>query len=106
MICSCGLTEPGSVRVVSTRHYYFWARIFTILAEQTPLVLATYLPVHSLHALSLVFGITLYSHALIGLYICYRYNARRWYMLFPRLSFFAGTMNVEAYLATDSHFLV
>ena len=32
--------------------------------------------------------------------------ARRWYMLFPLLSFFAGTMNVEAYLATDSHFIV
>jgi hypothetical protein len=104
------------IRVASTRSYYFWvgdwkreffrARIFTILWEQTPLVLATHLRVHSLHALSLIFGFSLYSHALLSLYICYRYASRRWYMLFPLLSFFAGTMNVEAYLATDSHFIV
>jgi hypothetical protein len=104
------------IRIASTRTYYFWvgdwkreffrARIFTILWEQTPLVVATHLRIHSLHVLSLIFGFSLYSHALLSLYICYRYAARRWYMLFPLLSFFAGTMNVEAYLATDSHFIV
>jgi hypothetical protein len=104
------------IRIASTRNYYLWigdwkrelfrSRLFTILAEQTPVVLGTHLGIHSLHALSLVFGVTLYSHALISLYLCYRYAARRWYMLFPLLSFFAGTMNVEAYLSTDSHFVV
>jgi hypothetical protein len=85
---------------------FFRARIFTILAEQTPLVLATHLNIHSLHVLSLIVGITFYSHALISLYFCYRYAGQRWYMVFPLLSFFAGTMNVEAYLSTDSHFIV
>ena len=104
------------VRIASTRNYYFWigdwkkelfrSRLFTILADQTPTVLATHLPIHSLHALSIIFGITLYSHALLSLYLCYRFTPRRWYMLFPLLSFFAGTMNVEAYLSTDSHFIV
>ena len=104
------------IKVASSRSYYLWigdwkkelfrSRLFTILAEQTPLVLATHLRIHALHDLSLIFGITLYSHALLSLYLCYRYAAKRWYMLFPLLSFFAGTMNVEAYLATDSHFIV
>lgn len=104
------------IRIASTRNYYLWisdwkkelfrSRLFTILAEQTPVVIGTHLRIHSLHALSLIFGVTLYSHALISLYLCYRYAARRWYMLFPLLSFFAGTMNVEAYLSTDSHFVV
>ncbi len=104
------------IKIASSRHYYFWvadwkrelfrSRLFTILAEQTPTVLATHLGVHSLHTLSIVFGITLYSHALLSLYLCYRYASQRWYMLFPLLSFFAGTMNVEAYLSTDSHFIV
>ncbi len=104
------------IKIASSRSYYLWigdwkkelfrSRLFTILAEQTPLVLATHLRIHSLHGLSLIFGITLYSHALLSLYLCYRYAAKRWYMLFPLLSFFAGTMNVEAYLATDSHFIV
>lgn len=102
------------VRIASTRSWYFWiadwhrqwfqSRAFTILAEQTPVVLATRLGVHSLHALSLIFGATLYSHALISLYICYRYTARRWYLLFPLLSLYAGSMNVEALQVSDSHF--
>jgi hypothetical protein len=117
--CDLQLWADGAwflVRIASTRRYYFWvadlrkeffrARIFTLLAEQTPLVLATHLNIHSLHALSLIVGITFYSHALISLYLCYRYASQRWYMIFPLLSFFAGTMNVEAYLSTDSHFIV
>lgn len=104
------------IKIASSQNYYLWigdwkrelfrSRLFTILVEQTPLVLATHLRIHSLHALCLIFGITLYSHALLSLYLCYRYAAKRWYMLFPLLSFFAGTMNVEAYLSTDSHFIV
>ncbi len=104
------------VKIASSRTYYLWvadwkrelfrSRLFTILAEQTPLVLATHLRIHSLHALSLIVGITFYSHALISLYLCYRFSAKRWYMLFPLLSFVAGSMNVEAYLSTDSHFIV
>jgi len=104
------------LRIASTRDYYFWvgdwrsglfrSRIFTLLAEQTPLVLATHLRIHSLHILSLIYGTTLYSHALLSLYICYRYAAKRWYMLFPLLSLFAGSMNAEGYICTDSHFLV
>jgi hypothetical protein len=104
------------VKIASSRSYYLWvgdwkrelfrSRLFTILAVQTPTVIGTHLRIHSLHALSLIFGLTLYGYGLVSLYLCYRYAPRRWYMLFPLLSFFAGTMNVEAYLATDSHFLV
>ncbi len=104
------------VKIASTRNYYFWvgdwkthlcqSRFFTILLEQTPLVIATHLRIHALSALSLIYGITLYSHALLSLYLCYHYASRRWYVLFPLLSFFAGPMNVEAYLSTDSHLLV
>ena len=104
------------LRVASTRHYFFrvydWrhelcqSRIFTYLFEQTPLLLATYLPIHSLRALSLIYGATLYFHGLISLYICYRYAGKRWYMLFPLLSLFAGTMNTEAYISADPNFLV
>ena len=104
------------VEIVSRRSYYFWvgdwktrifqSRLFTILVEQTPTVIATHLRIHSLHLLSVVYGVTLYSHALLSLYLCYRYARRRWYILFPLLSFFAGPMNVETYLSTDSHLLV
>ena len=104
------------IRIASTRNYYFWigsfkhewfrSRVFTILIEQTPIVLATHLGVRTLHTLSLIYGVTLYSHALLSLYLCYRFAARRWYVLFPLLSFCAGTMNAEAYLSTDSHLIV
>lgn len=104
------------VRIASTRSWYFWigdwhrqwfqSRAFTNLAEQTPLVLASRLGVHSLHTLSLIFGLTLCSHALLALYICYRYAVPRWYLLFPLLSLYAGAMNAEAYIIVDSHFVL
>lgn len=104
------------IRIASTRDYYFWvgdwksrlfqSRLFTILLEQTPTVAASHLRIHSLHVLSIVFGVTLYGHALLSLYLCYRYAGRRWYILFPLLGFFAGPMNVETYLSTDSHLLL
>ncbi len=104
------------VEVVSKRGYHFWvgdwksqllqSRLFTTLLEETPTVLATHLRVHSLHLLSVVYGVTLYAHALLSLYLCYRYAKGKWYILFPLLSFFAGPMNVETYLSTDSHLLV
>ncbi len=104
------------IRIASTRNFYFWvgdwkarlfqSRFFTILLEQTPLVIATHLRIHSLHLLSVIYGATLYSHALLSLFLCYHYTRRRWFILFPLLSFFAGPMNVEAYLSTDSHLLV
>ena len=104
------------IKVASARNYYFWvvdwrsqfykSRAFTILAEQTPVVLATHLRIHSLHALSLIYGVTLYCHALIALYLCYRFSTNRWYVLFPLLSLFAGSMNAEAVPANDSHFVL
>jgi hypothetical protein len=104
------------IEVVTKRGYHFWvgdwksrlfqSRLFTILLEQTPTVVATHLRIHSLHLLSVIYGVTLYSHALLSLYLCYRYARRKWYILFPLLSFFAGPMNVETYLSTDSHLLV
>ncbi len=104
------------IEIASKRGYHFWvgdwksqlfqSRLFTTLLEETPTVLATHLRVHSLHLLSVVYGVTLYGHALLSLYLCYRYARRKWYVLFPLLSFFAGPMNVETYLSTDSHLLV
>lgn len=104
------------VKIASTRACYFWildwrtqfykSRAFTILIEQLPTVVATHLPVHSLHTLSLVFGATLYLHALLALYLCYHYAPQRWYVLFPLLSLYAGSMNAEAVPANDSHLVV
>ena len=59
-----------------------------------------------MRGLSKIFGLTLYSHALISLYLCYRYAPRRRYVLFPLLSLVAGSMNAEGYIINDSHFLL
>jgi hypothetical protein len=103
------------VRIASTRSWYFWigdwrtqwfqSRAFTILGEQTPAVLAANL-LHSLHAVSVIFGLTLYAHALIALAICYRLAPKRWYILFPLMSLYAGSMNAEALAISDSHFVL
>jgi len=99
----------------SQRGYFFWfgsfresffrSRVFTLLITQGPMVLAGKLGVHSLTALSKIYGLTLYSVAPVCLYVCTRYAPRRGYLLFPLLGLYAGTMNVEAYINTDSPFL-
>ena len=84
----------------------FRSRILALVVLQAPTVLAIQLGVSSLPALSKVFGLSLYSHALVSLWLCYRYAPRRRYLLFPLLSLFAGSMNAEGYIINDSHFLV
>ena len=103
------------LRIAANRSYFFWfqgfkanwfrSRVFTILVLQAPAVLATHLGVTSLPALSKIFGMTLFAHAPASLALCHRFSPRRWYLLFPLLSFFAGSMNVEGYVITDSQFL-
>lgn len=102
-------------KIAVARGYFFWfadfttdffrSRIFTTLILQTPTVLAARLGVDSLPALSRILGLTLYGHALLSLFVCSRLTPRRWLLLFPLLSLFAGSMNVEAYLITDGQFL-
>ena len=102
-------------KITASRGYFFWfgdfaanffrSRIFTTLFLQTPTVLAARLGVDSLPALSKILGLTLYGHALLSLFVCYRLAPRRWLLLFPLLSLFAGSMNVEAYVITDGQFL-
>lgn len=101
--------------IAAARGYFFWfadfpsdffrSRIFTTMIVQAPAALAARLGVDSLPALSKILGLTLYGHALLSLFVCSRLTPRRWLLLFPLLSLFAGSMNAEAYLITDGHLL-
>lgn len=85
---------------------FFRSRIGTYIVIEAPTLLAIAVGVRSLHALSIIFGFTLYLHAPLGIYICFRYTRERVYLLLPVLSLFAGSMNCAAYMINDSHFVV
>jgi hypothetical protein len=45
-------------------------------------------------------------HEPIAIYIRYRYSRQKIFLLFPFLSWFAGSMNSAAYIITDGRFIV
>ena len=101
--------------MVSTRHYAYWiadwstqffqSRIGTYLVVETPVVVAIHLGVHSLRALSKIFGCSLYLPWVLSIYICYRQTRERVYVLFPVLSLVAGSMNSGVFIINESHLM-
>jgi hypothetical protein len=102
--------------MASTGHLAYWfsdfsseffrSRVGTLMVEQAPTLLAIHLGVRSLHALSIVWGLSLYLHEPIAIYLCYRYSRQWIFVLFPLLSLFAGSMNSAALPISDSRFIV
>jgi hypothetical protein len=101
--------------MASTRHYAYWiadwstqffqSRIGTYLVVETPVVVAIHLGVHSLRALSKIFGCSLYLPWILSLYICSRQTRERVYLLFPVLSLVAGSMNSGVFIINESHLM-
>ncbi len=73
--------------------------------QQLPTLLAARVGVHSLGVLSIVFGVTLFSFKPVSILLCYRFARDKRYVLFPLLSLFAGTMNSEGYLISETHLM-
>jgi hypothetical protein len=103
------------LKMAFTRHYAYWiadwhtqffqSRIGTYLVVETPVVVAIHLGVHSLRALSKIFGFSLYLPWILSIYICYRQTRERVYLLFPVLSLVAGSMNSGAFIINESHLM-
>ncbi len=84
---------------------FFVGRLGAFTYQQLPTLLAARLGVHSLGGLSVVFGVTLFSFKPLSLLLCYRFARDKRYVLFPLLSLFAGTMNSEGYLISETHLM-
>ena len=89
----------------NTWNDFFVGRFGAFSYQQLPTLFAARLGVHSLKVLSVVFGITLFSFKPLSLLLCYRFARDKNYVLFPLLSLFAGTMNSEGYLISETHLM-
>jgi len=89
----------------NTWNDFFVGRIGSFSYQQLPTLLASRMGVHSLKILSVVFGITLFSFKPLSILLCYRFARDKRYVLFPLLSLFAGTMNSESYLISETHLM-
>ncbi|MFI5117915.1 MAG: hypothetical protein ACHP8B_14590 [Terriglobales bacterium] len=89
----------------NTWNDFFVGRLGAFSYQQLPTLLAARIGVHSLRVLSVVFGVTLFSFKPLSLLLCYRFARDKRYVLFPLLSLFAGAMNSEGYLISETHLM-
>jgi hypothetical protein len=89
----------------NTWNDFFVGRLGSFSYQQLPTLFAARLGVHSLKVLSVVFGVTLFLFKPLSLLLCYRFARDKRYVLFPLLSLFAGTMNSEGYLISETHLM-
>jgi hypothetical protein len=89
----------------NTWNDFFVGRFGSFSYQQLPTLLAARMGVRSLKVLSVVFGVTLFSFKPLSLLLCYRFARDKRYVLFPLLSLFAGTMNSEGYLISETHLM-
>ncbi len=89
----------------NTWNDFFVGRFGAFSYQQLPTLLAARLGVRSLKVLSVVFGVTLFSFKPLSLLLCYRFARDKRYVLFPLLSLFAGTMNSEGYVISETQLM-
>ncbi len=89
----------------NTWNDFFVGRLGSFSYQQLPTLFTARLGVRSLKVLSVVFGVTLFSFKPLSLLLCYRFARDKRYVLFPLLSLFAGTMNSEGYLISETHLM-
>ena len=89
----------------NTWNDFFVGRFGSFSYQQLPTLLAARMGIRSLKVLSVVFGVTLFSFKPLSLLLCYRFARDKRYVLFPLLSLFAGTMNSEGYLISETHLM-
>jgi len=103
------------VKLLSERHIAVWnahgwrdffvGRFGTFAYQETPTLLAMRLRVRDPHLLSLIYGVTLFSFKPLGLLLCYRFARDKRLVIFPLLTLFAGTMNSEASIGSETHLM-
>jgi len=85
---------------------FFRSRWFSYHVTQWPFLWASRLGVTSLTGLSWIFGISLFLHRALSLLACWVWLKDKRLFLFPLASLFAGSINAEVYIISETHFLL
>lgn len=87
---------------------FYYSRFLAYTLTQLPAVLSVQLGVDEPRALSLILGLTYFAHKPLSLLLCFRLlpAGRKGFIVFPLLAVFAGSINSELYIVTETHLAV
>jgi hypothetical protein len=98
--------SESQVTAFDSGREFFRSRWFAFHFTQWPLLWASDLGVTSLTALSWVFGLGLFLHRALSLLVCWLWLRDKRLFLFPLASLFAGSINAEVYIVSETHLLL
>ena len=89
-------------------HHFYHARTLAFWITQGPTVAALHLGLRDLQSLSIVLGCTYVGLRMLSLLLCYRLlpSGEKLFFVFPALALFAGTINSDIYLVSETHLAV
>jgi len=89
-------------------HQFYYSRFVSYWLTQAPTVLALHMGIHSPKSLSWILGSTYFGTKFVSLVLCYKLldENKKIFMLFPLFGLFAGTINSDIYIVTETHVAV
>jgi hypothetical protein len=100
------LSDGEVVTFESGLSVLYRTRWFAFHFTQDPMLWASELGVTSMTALSWIYGLTMYGHRVVSLLLCWIWLRDKRLFLFPLASLFAGSINADLYIVSETHFLL
>ena len=100
------LSDGQVVNLEPGLHALYRSRWFAFQFTQAPLLWASEIGVTNLTALSWIYGLTMYAHRVVSLLLCWIWLKDKRLFLFPLASLFAGSINADLYIVSETHFLL
>jgi hypothetical protein len=103
------------LKMLSENHVALWhtdyrdfyvGRFGAFAFQEYPTLLFSRLGVTSLATLSTIYGVTLFVFKPLSVVVCYHFSKDKRAVVFPLLTLFAGSINSEAYIVSETHLFV
>ena len=103
------------LKMLSENHVAHWytdyrdfyvGRYGAFVFQDYPTLFLSRLGITSLATLSAIYGVTLFAFKPLSLVLCYRFSKDKRAVVFPLLTLFAGSINSEAYIVSETHLFV
>jgi len=103
------------LKMLSENHVAHWytdyrdfyvGRFGAFAVQEYPTLLFSRLGITSLATLSTIYGVTLFAFKPLSLVLSYHFSKDKRAIVFPLLTLFAGSINSEAYIVSETHLFV
>jgi hypothetical protein len=100
------LSENHVARWYTDYRDFYVGRYGAFAFQEYPTLLFSRLGITSLATLSTIYGVTLFAFKPLSLVLCYHFSKDKRAVVFPLLTLFAGSINSEAYIVSETHLFV